>query len=708
MTRFRLPFLAVAALAYAAPAAAQARQNPFFAESTLPYHAPPFDRITDADYQPALEEGMRRRLAEIEAIAGQASEPTFENTIVTMERAGALLTRVQAAFNAVTGANTDSTLQRVEREEAPCLAAHRDAVYLNGALFQRVKRVYDRRATLRLDPEQTALVERYYRNFVRAGAQLSEADKTRLRALNQEESRLTTGFNNRLLAGTKAGAVVVADRAELAGLSDAEVAAAAEAARQRGMEGKWVLPLQNTTQQPVQASLSNRALRQRIFEASTRRAEHGDSTDTREIIRRLAQLRAERARLLGFPNYAAFSLDNQVAQTPENATRLLTQIALPATARARAEAARMQQLIDRQGGGFRLAPWDWQYYAEQVRKAEYDLDESQVKPYFELGRVLRDGVFFAANRLYGVTFRERTDIPVYHPDVRVFEVFDADGSSLALIYFDYFKRDNKGGGAWMDSFVDQSGLLGTKPVVYNVANFTKPAPGQPALLSFDDVNTMFHEFGHALHGIFSRVQYPLLSGTSVPRDFVEFPSQFNEHWALEPAVFASYAKHWQTGAPMPQALVEKIKRARTFNQGFATSELVQAALLDMAWHSLPAGTSQQDVDAFEAQALQRLGVALAEVPPRYRTSYFAHVWGGGYAAGYYAYLWSEVLDDDAYAWFVEHGGMTRENGQRFREMVLSRGATREAGDLFRAFRGRDPQVQPLLEARGLTGTPPSR
>ena len=699
----------MAAPARPAPSApATPPDNPFFAASTLPYQAPPFDRIRDEHYQPALEEGMRQHLAEVEAIANQAAPATFDNTIVAMERSGALLTRVSAAFNAVTGANTDSTLQKVQEEVAPKLAAHRDAIYLNGRLYQRVKSIYDRRASLGLTPEQSELVERYNRNFVRAGAQLGEADKTRLRALNQEESRLSTDFSNRLLAGTKAGALVIADRAELAGLSDAQVANAAEAAKQRGMEGRWVLPLQNTTQQPLLGVLQNRAVRQRLFEASIHRTDRGGPNDTRDIIRRLAQLRAERAQLLGFPSYAAFSLANQGARTPENATGLLTQLALPATARARAEAARLQQQVDRTGGGFKVAPWDWQYYAEQVRKAEYDLDESEVRPYFELNRVLHDGVFFAANRLYGLTFKERTDIPVYHPDVRVFEVFDADGSPMALMYFDYFKRDNKGGGAWMDNFVDQSGLMGTRPVVYNVANFQKPAPGQPALLSIDDVGTMFHEFGHALHGMFSKVQYPSVSGTNVPRDFVEFPSQFNEHWVLEPSVFANYAKHYQTGAPMPAALVDKIKRARTFNQGFATSELVQAALLDMAWHSLPPGTPQQEVDAFETQSLARLGVAMAEIPPRYRTTYFSHVWGGGYAAGYYAYLWSEVLDDDAYSWFVEHGGMTRENGQRFREMILSRGGTQEAGSLFRAFRGRDPQVQPLLEARGLTGTPPSR
>ncbi|HEX8905301.1 MAG TPA: peptidyl-dipeptidase Dcp, partial [Longimicrobiaceae bacterium] len=689
-----------------APAQAPARENPFFTRSTLPYQAPPFDRIRDEDYQPALEEGMRRQLAEVQAIAGESAAPTFDNTIVALERSGDLLTRVSNAFGAVTQANTDSILQRVQAEEAPKLAAHRDAIFLNAPLFARVKSLYDRRASLGLTPEQTRLVEKYYEFFVRAGANLSEADKARMRELNREESTLRTSFSTRLLAATKAGAVVVDDRAQLAGLSEAEIAAAAEAAKQRGLEGKWVIPLQNTTQQPAQVSLQNRALRQRLFEASTQRAEHGDANDTREIVRRLAQLRAERARLLGFPTYAAFGLDNQMARTPDAAIRLLTQLATPATARARAEAARIQQQIDRQGGGFTLAPWDWQHYAEQVRRAEYAIDESQVKPYFELNRVLQDGVFFAANQLYGLTFRERHDIPVYHPDVRVFEVFNADGTPLALFYCDYFKRDNKSGGAWMSSFVGQSGLLGTLPVVYNVANLPKPAPGQPALLSFDDVTTMFHEFGHALHGMFSKVQYPTLAGTSVPRDFVEFPSQFNEHWALDPAVFAHFARHYQTGAPMPAELVEKIKRARTFNQGFATSELVQAALLDMAWHTLPASAPQQDVDAFEAQALNRFGVAFAPVPPRYRTSYFAHVWGGGYAAGYYAYIWSEVLDDDAFAWFTEHGGLTRANGQRFRDMVLSRGATVEPGALYRAFRGRDPQVQPLLQQRGLD-TPPS-
>lgn len=683
------------------PATSPDQFNPFFAASTLPYQAPPFDRIRDTDYQPALEEGMKQHLAEVEAIASQSAAPTFENTIVAMERSGRLLNRVQKVFSAVTQSNTNDTLQQVRKEEAPRLAAHSDAIYLNSELYSRIKSIYDRRESLGLNPEQKFLVDRYYKDFVRDGAQLPEADKTQLRALNQEESKLTTSFQNKLLGATKAGAIAVDSRTELAGLSDGEIAAAADAAKRRGLDGKWVLPLQNTTQQPAQVSLSDRGTRERLFVAATTRAEHGDSNDTRDLAKRLAQLRAQKARLLGFTTYAAYKLDNQMAKTPEAAVKLLTDLVPPATAKARAEAARMQALIDRQKGVFALSPWDWQYYAEQVRKAEYDLDESQIKPYFKLDRVLHDGVFFAANKLYGVTFKERKDIPVYQPDVRVFEVFDADSKPLALFYIDYFKRDNKSGGAWMSSFVDQSGLFGTKPVVFNVANFTKPAAGQPALLSFDDVTTMFHEFGHALHGMFSQVQYPTLAGTSVPRDFVEFPSQFNEHWALEPTVFANYARNYKTGELMPQPLVDRIKKSRTFNQGFATTEYLGAALLDMAWHTLPADAPQKNVDAFEAEALARFHVDMRNVPPRYRTTYFSHIWSGGYAASYYAYMWSEVLDDDAYAWFTEHGGMTRANGQRFRDMILSRGGTEDVGTLYRTFRGRDPIVEPLLEQRGL-------
>jgi len=643
-------------------------------------------------------------LVEMQAIADDTAAPTFANTIEKMERSGELLTRVAKVFFNLAQSNTNEDIQKLQAEIAPKLAAHQDEIALNPKLFARIKALYDQRDTLTGDPEMKRLVERYYQNFVRAGALLNDADKTTLRGLNEEESKLTTEFQTKLLAANNAGALVVGDKKQLEGFSDADIAAATEAAKSRKLADKWVVVLQNTTQQPAQVTLKNRETREKLFEASTRRADRGDANDTRALIQRLAKLRAERAALLGFQNYAAYSLDDQMAKTPENAIKLMTDMVPAATAKAAGEQADMQALVDKQKGGFKIAPWDWQFYAEQVRKAQYDLDESQIKPYFELDRVLHDGVFYAANKLYGLTFKERKDIPVYQPDVRVFEVFDADGKSLALWYADYFKRDSKSGGAWMDSFIDQSGLLGSKPVVFNVCNFTKPAAGQPALLSFGDVTTMFHEFGHALHGMLSNVKYPTLAGTSVPRDFVEFPSQFNEHWAMEPTVFANYAKHYKTGAPMPAALVDKIKKSHTFNQGFDTTEYLAAALLDMTWHSIPADAPKQDVDKFEKEALKKYNIDVPTVPPRYRTPYFAHIWGGGYSAGYYAYLWSEVLDDDAYYWFKEHGGMTRENGQRFREMVLSRGSTQDMAALYRAFRGRDPSVEPLLEERGLKST----
>jgi peptidyl-dipeptidase Dcp len=705
MARLRSLVLSASCLAIAAaPVAAQAsaNPNPLLTRSTLPFEAPPFDKIKDSDFQPAFDEGMQQSLADVTKIADQSAAPTFDNTIVALERSGTLLRRVQQVFGALAQSNTNPALQSVRREEAPKLAAHSDAIDLNPKLFARIKAVYDHRRNLGLTAEQQYLVERYYIRFVRAGANLSEPDKVKLRALNQEESTLRNAFASKLLAATKAGALVLDSTAQLAGLSPEEIAAAAQAADGRGLNGKWVIPLQNTTQQPAQASLSSRAVREQLFNASIMRAEHGDSNDTRGTISRIAQIRADRAKLLGYQDYAAYVLENQMAKTPAAALKLLTDLVPPATAKARGEAADMQKLIDKEKGGFTLAPWDWQYYSEQVRKASYDLDESQLKPYFELNRVLKDGVFFAANKLYGITFTERKDIPVYQPDVRVFEVRDANGKPMALFYYDPFKRDNKAGGAWTSSFVGQSGLLGAKPVMYNVENFTKPAPGQPALLTFGDVTTMFHEFGHALHGMFSNVEYPALAGTSVPRDFVEFPSQFNEHWALEPTVFANYAKNYKTGAPMPQELVQKIRRARTFNQGFATTEYLGASLLDLAWHTLPPDAPLQNVDTFEEQSLERFKVDLSVVPPRYRSSYFSHIWDGGYAAGYYAYLWSEVLDDDAYAWFTEHGGMTRANGQRFRDMILSRGHTQDVGAMYRAFRGRDPRIEPLLEQRGLT------
>jgi peptidyl-dipeptidase Dcp len=680
----------------AAPAPAT---NPFFEKSPLLYEAPPFDRIHDSDYEPAFEEGMKRQLAEIAAITSSADPPTFDNTIVAMEKSGELLTRVASVFFGVTGANTNETLQAIKQRITPKLAQHHDAIYLDPKLWARVKAIYDARDALPADAKY--LVERYHQDFVRSGVNLADADKATLRALNAEESSLQSKFTDELLAATKAGAFVTTNQADLKGLSPADVSAAAEAAKARKLDGSWVLTLQNTTQQPAATSLDDRGVRERLLRASMDRAEHGDANDTRATILRIAELRAKKAKLLGYATWADYQLETQMAEKPANAFKLLKDVAPAAVAKAKTEAARMQKLVDAQKGGFKLAPWDWDYYAEQVRKADYALDESEVKPYFELDRVLQDGVFYAANQVYGISFKERHDIPVYHPDVRVFEVFDADGKSFALFYADYFKRDNKNGGAWMSTFMDQSGLLGTHPVVYNVANFTKPAPGQPALLGVDDVRTMFHEFGHALHGLFSNVKYPTLAGTSVPRDFVEFPSQFNENWAKEPTVFAHYARHYQTGAPMPAELAAKIAKTRTFNQGFALTEATGAALLDMAWHTLADGAAPKDVDAFEAKALHDAGVDYALVPPRYRSSYFLHIWGNGYSAGYYAYLWSEVLAHDAYRWFEEHGGMKRENGQRFRDMVLSQGHTQEMAPMYRAFRGADPSVEPLLEARGL-------
>ncbi|WP_425497294.1 peptidyl-dipeptidase Dcp [Luteimonas flava] len=682
-------------------ATAAPTENALFTASALPFQAPPFDKLKDADYQPAIEEGMKQHLAEIRTIADNPEAPTFENTIEAMERSGELLTRSANVFFMLTGANTNETLQAAEEALAPKLAEHSDAIHLDPGLFARVKTIYDQRDTLGLTPEQKTVVEHTHDGFVRAGALLNDADKAELRKLNAESSTLSTAFGNKLLAASNAGGVFVTDVAELDGLDEGAIAAAADAAKAAGKDGQWLLTLQNTTQQPVLASLKNRALRERVLAASTGRAEKGDANDTRATIQRLAELRARQAQLLGFPNYAAYSIADQMAKTPEAAMKLLTDTVPAATARARAELAKIQGVVDAQNGGFTAGAADWDFYAEQVRKAEFDLDESQIKPYFELDRVLNDGVFFAANQLYGITAKERKDIPVYHPDVRVFDIFDADGKQLALFYLDPFKRDSKQGGAWMGNFVEQNGLTGTIPVVYNVENFTKPAAGQPALLSFDDVTTLFHEFGHALHGFFSNTKYPSVAGTNTPRDFVEFPSQFNEHWALDPKVFANYAKHYQTGEAMPQELVDKIVTARTFNQGYATTEYLSAALLDLAWHTLPAGEAKQDVDAFEKQALTKYKVDLAAVPPRYRTSYFSHIWGGGYAAGYYAYFGAEVLDHDAFQWFRENGGLTRENGQIFRDKILSIGHSRDLAVAYREFRGKEPSVEPLLEHRGL-------
>ena len=684
-----------------APPPVAARANPLMTPSTLPFGAPPFDRIQDGDFPPAFEAGIKGQLAEIAAIAGSPAAPTFENTLVALERSGQLLRRVSLVFNGLTSANTNPALQKIQQDVAPKLAAQDDAIFLNGKLFARVEAIYSQRDALKLDPESRHLVEYYHQRFVRAGARLSDGDKTKLKALNEQDAALSAKYISLLLAAAKEAALVVGDVAELSGLSKDEIDTAAAAAKSRGLAGKWLIPLVNTTQQPMLASLTSRATREKLFRASWTRAERGDPTDTRKTIATLADLRARKAGLLGYPNFAAWALEDQMAKTPSEVDQFLARLVPPATANARAEALAIQALINTQRGAFTLAPWDWDFYAEQVRKARYDLDNAALMPYFELDRVLRDGAFYAAHELYGLTFKERHDLPVYQKDVRVFDVIDGDGAPMALFYCDYFARDNKNGGAFMDNFVTQSKLVGARPVIYNVANFAKPASGQPALLSLDDVSTVFHEFGHALHGIFANEQYPSLSGTAVARDFVELPSQFNEHWALEPRVLAHYAVHYKTGAPMPQDLADKIKKAATFNQGYSLTEILGAAELDMQWHLLPVGSPEQAVDAFETAALKTTGLDLAQVPPRYRSSYFLHIWANAYAAGYYAYLWAEMLDNDAFAWFTEHGGLTRANGDRFRNMILSRGNTGDYATMYRDFRGQDPSIEPMLKHRGI-------
>lgn len=674
--------------------------NPFSSASTLPFQAPPFDKIKNEDYEPALREGIKQQLNEIEAIAGNTAAPTFENTFVALEKSGALLRRVNNAFNAVTGANTNDTLQQLQETIAPELSAVHDEMYLNDKLFNRVKTIYENRNNLKLDKESGRLVEYYYQQFVLAGAKLSAVDKEQMKKLNAEEATLTAKFVNQLVNAAKEGALHVEDAAALTGLPQSDKDAFAQDAAAKNMNG-WLIPLQNTTQQPALQSLSNRTAREQLFKASWIRAERSDSNDTRAGIIRIAAIRAKKAKLMGFENYAAWKLQDQMAQTPQAVNKFLNALVPAVTGKAKQEAADIQALIDAQNGGFQLQPYDWEFYAEQVRKTKYDLDESEIKPYFELNTVLEKGVFYAANQLYGLTFKERNDIPVYQPDVRVFEVFDKNGKSLALFYCDYFKRDNKSGGAWMSNLVDQSFLLKTKPVIYNVCNFTKPALGQPALISFDDVTTMFHEFGHALHGMFAHQNYPSLSGTNVARDYVEFPSQFNEHWALDAKVLNNYALHYKTGQPIPQQLVDKIKKASSFNQGYALTEAIAAAALDMQWHTLPADTIITDADAFEKNALHVTGLDLPQVPPRYRSSYFLHIWGNGYAAGYYAYQWTKMLEEDAYSWFTENGGLTRANGQRFRDMILSRGNTENYNKMFKDFRGHEPDIKAMERELGL-------
>lgn len=676
--------------------------NPFLHHSTLPYQAPQFDQIDVQHYRPAFDEGVRQKRAEIEAIVHNPQDPDFANTLLALEQSGALLTRVTSVFFAMTSAHTNDELQRLDEAFSAELAGLANDIYLDGALFARVDAVWQRRHTLGLDCESVRLVEVIYQRFVLAGARLNEADKARLKALNTESATLTSQFNQRLLAANKSGALVVDDVRRLDGLSAEELAVAVEAAKEKRLESRWVIPLVNTTQQPALAVLRDRQIREELFTQAWTRAEHDDDNDTRAIIQRLVDIRMQQAKLLGFANYAAWKTADQMAKTPEAALSFMRAIVPAARQRALDEQAEIQKVIDQEQGGFSVRAWDWAFYAEQVRREKYALDEAQLKPYFALDTVLNEGVFWTANQLFGIKFVERFDIPVYHPDVRVWEIFDHDGAGLALFYGDFFARESKSGGAWMGNFVEQSELNETRPVIYNVCNYQKPATGKPALLLWDDVITLFHEFGHTLHGLFATQRYATLSGTNTPRDFVEFPSQINEHWASHPQVFARFARHVETGEPMPQALRDKMQRASLFNKGYDMTELLSAALLDMRWHSLEMSASSYSVDQFEQQALAAEDLDLQAVPPRYRSSYFAHIFGGGYAAGYYAYLWTQMLADDGYQWFVEQGGLTRENGQKFREAILSRGNSTDLAELYRQWSGRDPRMEPMLAHRGLS------
>jgi len=694
----------------AAPASADIKSNPFYAQSPLPYQYPAFDKIHDTDYMPGFTEGMKQQRAEMDAIANNTAAPTFDNTIVAMEKSGQVLSRTSTVFFNMVSSNTNDKLEKIQSDVSPLLSAHNDAIVLNGKLFARVQKLYDEREKLGLNPEQKRLLWRYYTDFVRSGAKLSEPQKDQLKAMNSELAELQTKFSQNVLKEVNDSAIVVDTKEELDGLSDAQIAGAAEAAKARNLEGKYVIALLNTSGQPANSSLKNRALRGKPAKARRARGGRGNELDNTAVVSRIAKLRAERAVLLGYPNHATYVLEDETAKTTEAVNKMMAGMAPAAIANAKKEAADLQKVIDAEGGKFSVQPWDWSYYTEKVRTERYAFDESQLKPYLEMHNVLENGVFYAANQLYGLTFKKRTDLPVYDPDVMVYEVFDKDGKHLAIFLFDYYARANKRGGAWMNEYVSQSKLMGFEPVVVNNLNIPKPSAGQPTLLTWDEVTTAFHEFGHGLHGMFSNVTYPRFAGTNVPRDFVEYPSQVNEMWADWPQVLANYAKHYQTGEPMPKALLDKVQAASKFNQGFATSEYLAAALLDQRWHQL---SPDQVPDAahvmeFEAKALKDAGVDFSAVPPRYRTPYFSHIWGGGYSAGYYAYLWSEVLDADSVEWFKQNGGLTRKNGDHFRDTLLSRGGSEDAVTLFRNFSGREPYVEPLLVRRGLAPEAPKK
>jgi peptidyl-dipeptidase Dcp len=697
---------AIANLACAAPSSLPA-SNPFAKPSTLPFQYPAFDKIKNEDFAPAFEEGMRQQSAEIDAIANSKAAPTFANTIVAMERSGQLLNRVSTTFYNLVGCNTNDTLNALDKELAPKLAAHSDKIRLNEKLYKRIKTLYDKRDKLHLDAESVYLLKRYHTDFVRAGAQLSSADKEKLKAYNGQIAALQTQFSQNVLKEANASALVVDSREELAGMSAKAIDVAAAEAKKRGLDGKFVIPVVNTTQQAPLSVLTNRATREKLLATSLARGSHGGEFDNRSVVLALAKARAERAALLGYPSHAAYMLEDQTAKTTGAVNKLLAEFARPAVNNAKKEAADLQKVIDAEGANsgtpFQAAAYDWNYYSDKVRAQRYAFDQNQLRPYFEYNRVLLDGVFFAATKEYGITFKERKDLPVYDPDVRVFDVFDTNGKQLAIFLHDPYARANKRGGAWMNAYVGQNALLGTHPVIANHLNIPKPASGEPTLLTYDEVRTMFHEFGHALHGMFSDVKYPRFSGTRVPRDYVEFPSQVNEMWMAWPEVLANYAKHYQTGAAMPKELLDKVQASAKFNEGYRTTEYLAASMLDQSWHQLGASQIPTDVLGFEAKALHDAGVDFPLVPPRYRTTYFSHVFSGGYSAGYYGYLWAEKLDADTVEWFKENGGLNRKNGDHFRKALLSRGGTMDAMDMYRSFRGRDAKIEPLLERRGLTG-----
>ena len=678
------------------------KENPLLTESTLDYQAPDFSKIRPAHFVPAIEEGIRIQLAEIDSITSNTAAPTFENTVLAYEKSGRLLARATSILSALVGADGTEELQKIDEETTPMLSAHHDALLLNEKLFARIKAVYDQRSSLQ--GEDLRLTEVLYDQFVHEGALLSAADKEALKKINSEIAVLQTKFTNQVNAGTKEAAVLVDKVEELDGLSEEAIARAAEAATAAGHKGKYLLEQTNTSRPGYLADLNNRDVRRRVLEASLSRCSSGDSTNTHPTITRIAALRAEKAKLLGLPNFASWALSDQMAGRPEAVERLISQLAPTLRAKVADDVAELEAFAQKtEGKDFKLAAWDLDYYAERLKKAKYDLNEADLKPYLVLDSVLKNGVFYAANQLYGLTFKPRPDIPVYADGVQVYEVFDQDNTPMALFYTDYFRRPTKTGGAWMSNFVQQSTLFGTKPVIYNVCNFEAPAKGAPAFLTSSDVETLFHEFGHALHGLFASQKYETLSGTNTPRDFVEMPSQFNEHWMTDSVVLRHYARHYKTGEPMPQALIDKMKAAATYGQSYALAENLAAVTIDMAWGMLPAGQTVSDVDAFEREGLARAGLDFALVPPRYRSAYYLHVFAGGYASGYYSYLWTEVLDHNIYEWFAAHGGLTRENGQRFREMVLSRGNTAPVGTFFTNFTGlTEPDMSSLLRFRGLT------